>query len=356
MVNSKKKTNRPMKKILALSVIIALVTMGCAREEKKIENPSAIVVSTTTSVEKDYIPMLNYSGNVVANKEASLGATLPGKVEKMYFSQGADVQKGALLAELSGELLTQAIVEHDALQKDFERISRLKDKGSMSQMEYDHIKASLDASEAKVEMMKKNTQVVAPFTGTIVDILVHEGENFSLIPAIDAQNMSVNTGIIKLMQLNPIKVTVEVNEKELSRIKTGQKASIRVDAFPGKTYEGRVNYIKPVLSSISRTATVEIEVNNPYYSLKPGMYANVSISLPSAKGIFIPISSVYRQEGTSSDFVFTVINNKAQKITIRQIQSENEMELIEGIPAGAIVVSGGKSRLSDGSVVEIQKK
>ena len=222
-------------------------------------------------------------------------------------------------------------------------------------MEYDHIKARLDASDAKVEMMKKNTQVIAPFSGTIVDILVQEGENFTLIPAIDAQNMSVNTGILKLMQLNPVRVTVEVNEKELSLIKTGQKASIRVDAFPGKTYQGRVNYIRPVLSPMNRTATVEIEINNPGYCLKPGMYANVAISLPSARGVFIPISSVYRQAGTSDDFVFTVVNKKAQKISIRQILSENEMELVEGIIAGSIVVCGGKSRLSDGTAVEVEK-
>ncbi len=345
-----------MKKSISLVLLISLFMAGCARKEIKNEENKAVLVGTTQAELKPYIPTLNYSGNVLPNKEANLGATLPGKVEKMNIKLGETVKKGCLLAELSGEMLTQAVVENDALQKDFDRISRLKEKGSVSQMEYDHLKARLDASMAKVEMMKKNTQVIAPFNGTVVDIFVHEGENFSLLPSIDAQNLSVNPGILKLMQLNPVKVTFEVNEKELSWIKTGQIAFIRVDALPEKTFEGRISYIRPVLSAVSRTATIEVEVNNPANALKPGMYANLEIKLPPANGIFIPVSCIYRKPGTSNDYVFMVIDGKAKSQAVRQLQTMKDLVLVDGLANGATVVSVGKAKLSDGSVVEIQKK
>ncbi|MCK9218755.1 MAG: efflux RND transporter periplasmic adaptor subunit [Bacteroidales bacterium] len=345
-----------MKKIIAFTLPLVILMSGCGNKEEKKEEALIARVSTAQSVEQLYHPVLVYSGTVQANKEANLGATLPGKIEKMYCSPGATVQKGTLLAELSGELLTQTIVEHDALQKDFDRISRLKDKGSVSQMEFDHLKARLDASDAKVEMMKKNTQVIAPFNGTIVDIFVHEGENFSLVPSIDAQNISINAGILKLMQLNPIKVNIEVSEKDLTKIKIGQTANVQLDAYPGKMITGKINYIKPVLSSSSRTATVEVELSNPGNLLKPGMYANVKIELPATNGVFIPVSSIFRQPGTSNDFIYTVVDGKARKLQIRQLQTQNEMVLVEGLSSGTQVVTIGKAKLSEGSVVEIHNK
>lgn len=344
-----------MKKSISFALLISIMVMGCVRKESKNEENKAVLVSTTQAESKLYWPVLSYSGNVLPNKEANLGATLPGKVEKLDISLGESVKKGDLLAELSGEMLTQAVVENDALQKDFDRISRLREKGSISQMEYDHQKARLDASVAKVEMMKKNTQVVAPFNGTIVEIFVHEGENFSLLPSVDAQNLSISQGILKLMQLNPIKITFEVNEKDLSKIKPGQIANIRVDAFPDKQFEGKVSYIKPVLSAISRTATVEVEVSNPGYILKPGMYANLEIKLSPATGIFIPVSCIFRQPGTSNDYVYIVVEGKARRQAIKQLQTQNNLVLVEGLMSGANLVSGGKSRLSDGMVVEIIK-
>lgn len=331
---------------------IILVLTGCAQKEQNVRETSVVKVGTTLSDEKEFHPLLSYSGTIMANKEASLGATLPGKIEKMYFQRGDEVPKGALMAELSGEMLTQARVEYDAIQRDFDRISRLKDKGSVSQMEYDHLKARLDASAAKVDMMQKHTQVIAPFSGTITDIMVNEGENYSLIPTVDQQKMVINNGILKLMQLNPIKVSIEVNEKDLSKIKIGQTANVSADAFPERSFTARVIYINPVLSSISRTAAVEMEIHNPGHDLKPGMYANVSLIMPSVKGIFIPLSAICRSTGTSNDYIFTLEGGKAHKLFVKQIKTEGDKVFVDGLAAGTVIIHVGKSKLVEGTQVE----
>ncbi|MCK9204958.1 MAG: efflux RND transporter periplasmic adaptor subunit [Bacteroidales bacterium] len=344
-----------MKKLTIAIVILGLLVVGCNRNKEVTEETTSVHVGITHAIAKIYQPSRTFSGLVKANHEANLGATLPGRVEKIYFAEGQVAQKGALIAELSGEMLAQAITEYDAIKKDFERVSRLKDKGSISQVEYDHLKAKLEVSEEKVNMIRKNTQVTAPFTGTIVEITVHEGENFSLIPGVDVKSLSVNSGILKLMQLNPIKVTVDISEKDLSMVHIGQKATVKADAYPDKTFEGKVSYIKPMLSAMSHTATIEIEISNPSLVLKPGMYATVVFDLPQTKGVMVPIAAIYRQSGTSNDYVFTVANNKAHMLPVRQLQSMNDFVFVDGISEGTVIISSGKSKLIEGTTVTVNQ-
>ncbi len=344
-----------MKKIFIPFVIAGVALLfGCTPKNKQEAAKTEIYVTTIKSVGVSFTPSLNLSGNVKAFQEANLGATLPGRVEKLYFHEGSEVKKGALVAELSGELLTQAEAEYNALQKDFDRVSRLEEKGSISRMEYDHLKARLDASDAKVKMMKKNTEVIAPFPGTVAEVYVHEGENFTLIPSVDAQNMSVSNGIVKLMQTDPVKVCIEVGEKDLQGIHMGQKVSITADAYQGKTFEGKINYIKPYLSSASRTATVEVLVNNPGHVLKPGMYASTDIEMPGRTGVAIPISCIYRQPGTANEYVFTLENGTAHRVPIKQLQTLNDRVIVEGISADQEIINAGKARIEDGMHVNVK--
>ncbi len=343
-----------MKKQLIFPLAVLVLLSACNGKKQEAEKQETIYVSTVKAGTVTYRPLLGFPGNVLANMEASLGATLPGRVEKIAYPEGSKVQKGAILAELSGEMLIQAEVEYDAIKKDYERIARLKDKGSVSQMEFDHLKAKLDASEAKVAMMRKNTQVIAPFSGTIVDIFVKEGENYSLLPSIDQQNMTVKTGIMRLMQLNPVKITFDINEKDLSRIKTGQEVSLSVDAFPGRQFRGKIRSIKPFLSAVSRTAEATVEVYNPDYALKPGMYANVNIELPVASGLMVPVSAISHQAGTSGDHIFIIQNNLAHIIAIRQLQTMHDTAIVEGITTDMMIVSSGKTKLREGVSVVVK--
>lgn len=343
-----------MKKAIVMCLSISLATVACSTKEEPKEEKGRIPVSLTEAVVMDYQPERSYPGGVRPFREASLGATLPGKIEKMYVSEGVQVQQGSLLAELSGELLTQAVVENSALQKDFERIARLHEKGSVSTIEYDHLKARLEASEARVALVRKNTQVVAPFSGTVVEIAVNEGENYSLLPSVDAQNLSVKNGILTLMQLNRVKVVIEVNEKELPLVKTGQSATISCDAIPGGVREGKICYVKPFLSPATRTASVEIELANGDGVFKPGMFVTALLKGASERGVFIPIGSLYRQPGTSNDFVFTVEKGKAKRIPVTRLQTLNNLVCVAGIDPGARVVTAGKTRLAEGIEVEVK--
>ncbi len=337
--------------------MFVLLILGSACSNKKMEEKSeekSILVSTVTTEESEYKPVLDYSGSIMAFQESNLSPVLPGRVEKLYCKEGQTVRKGDLIAELQGELLTQALIENMALKKDFERVSRLKDKGSISDMDYDHLKAKFEASEAKVQLLKKNTEIRAPFTGTIVSVFLNEGENFSIFPTIDVANMSIKNGIVRLVQLNPIKIEIEVGEKDLAKVKIGQDVQFMVDAYPDKQFVGKIKKIKSEFSPTSRTVKVEVENPNTGLLLKPGMFAHVSIQLATENGILVPLKSLYRMPGASSDYVFVVKNNIAKMIKIERKQIVGENIVVEGISVGDQVVTDGKNKLTDGSKVTVK--
>ena len=290
-----------MKNYFAIILAVTISLFSCKDQvQKEQKNDNRIPVTIAKSVEKEYTPVLTFSGTAFANREANLGTAIPGRVEKIHFDEGQKVNKGDLLVELSSELYTQALIERNTLKKDFERVNRLREKGSLSEQDYDHVKAKYDASVAKTEMMKKNSEIRAPFSGVVVDHIVKEGENFLFAPSLKP-GYSMTSGIIKLMQLNILNVEIDINEKDISKIHTGQVAKVIFDAYPEKEFRGEVVMIEPILSTLSRTTKAKIRIKNDDLLIKPGMYAKVSIKLPETKAVFIPNESIYRQPGTGND-------------------------------------------------------
>lgn len=345
------------KAILTTSMLAMLLT-GCSKNKtttNEIGANSAVKVTVANSVTKEYNPELRYTGTAEPNQEVNLGSAIPGRVEKINYQRGSFVPKGGVIVEMSDEMLIQAQIELDAIRKDFERVSRLKEKGSMSIMDYDHIKAKFEATQSKVDMLKKNTSITAPFGGVLTDVMVNVGENFSFVPTL-SDDLKMKGGVVTLMQLNPLKVSIEVNEKELNAIQTGQSVDLFFDAYPDEVTNGKVSYISPVLSTMSRTSTVEITVANNSGKLKPGMYCRTAIEMPQASGVFVPVNAIYRQQGTGDSYLFVVnSDNTVARTKVTRGESIDTYVHIPEIDENTIVVIDGKNRLDDGSKVEIVK-
>lgn len=336
--------------LFALSVI--LISCNGKQDTQEEDKDDRIKVITAKANEEVYTHQLEFSGSVLPMREANLGSSMPGKVEKFIYDKGSHVNKGDTLAYLSSEMLTQAKIERQALQKDFDRIKRLYEKKSVSEMKYDHLKAELEAARVKTDMLRKNTSVVAPFSGVIADYLLEEGENFFFTLNMEP-GYSNTSGILRLMQLNPVKVEIEVNEKELNHIKKGQRVDIIPDAFQDKRYKGTIHYVEPMLSTMTHSATVEISVPNPGQALKPGMYVRCVVDASRLSGIFIPVDAIIRQQGSPDEHVFVVKDSIVKKQYIRRIENKGTKVRVDSINAGDTVVIKGKDKLSNGSKIKI---
>jgi len=339
-----------------LTAILLLLLVACGRENKSEitdTKDEKIPVRVIKAELKEYTPSIELTGTAFPDREANLGAALPGRVEKIYFPAGSRVRQGDLLVSLSGELYTQSMVELNAVTRDYERVSRLNEKGSISQQDYDHVKALYDAAKAKAEMMKKNAEITAPFSGTITEYLVQEGENYFFNFNIDP-GYSHTSGILRLMKLDPVQIEAEVNEKDLPGIRNGQSSLVRFDALPDTTFSGKISSIKPVLSTLTHTATIKIRVDNVAGLIKPGMFAHLVVRFAPVKGITVPLNAIARQAGQADEYLFVAENDKVRKVKTERIWSDNSTVAVSGIEAGASIVTSGKEKLHDGSLISIK--
>ncbi len=342
---------------LLVLLLIVLLAACQSRDEDKGGNasgcmdegvPVRVAVADSGSFKRELV----YTGSFFANKEANLGSSIPGRIEKFHYPPGTFVREGSLLVELSAEVLTQARIEYNAIKNDYQRIYRLMERGSISRMEYDHIKAKLDASKVQVEMLEKNTNVTAPFDGVIVEYLVEEGENYFFSFNFEP-GYSHTSGILRLMQLNPVKAVIAVNESDLKYIKKGAEVRVYCDAIE-EEFIGRIKFIKPALSMVSRTATVEILISNDHNNIFPGMYASVTIDAETTEAVKIPLSAVLRQPGTAENFVFKVKNDTAFRVPVEIIASSRDTVFVNGIDKDMVVVTDGKNRLTNRTKVFVK--
>ena len=191
-----------------------LLISACSKQEQdtKAEIKLPLVKVETTQMQS-YQPVEIHSGTITAKREANLASILPGRVEKFHVQEGDDVIAGQLVAELSGELLTTAQIEYEAYKKDYGRVKRLFEKGSVPEQQYDHVKAQYEAKEAQYKLVKKNTEIRAHFAGTITKKMIEEGETFMLLnPGLEV-GYSHASGVARLMDLKTLEVEIAVNEK-----------------------------------------------------------------------------------------------------------------------------------------------
>ena len=159
------------------------------------------------------------------------------------------------------------------------------------------------------------------------------------------------------MQVNPLKVNVNLSEQYYPLIKTGMKASITADVYKGETFTGIVFRISPTISSGTRSFTTELEVPNKNDLLKPGMFVRVSMELGEVETFVVPASTVLIQEGTNIRYVFVEKNSIAERIEVRLGKRfDDKLEILsDNLKEGDMLVNEGQSRLINGDKIEIVK-
>jgi len=338
--------------ILIAGVMIALMLTACTDKEVAIQKQELTNVKAEVVIESEFTPELEFSGTVSPFREANLGTALPGRVEKVYFQEGDIVQQGDLIVELSDELLQQAEIEYKTYEKDYNRMLRLKEKGSVPEMDFDHIKAQYEAKLENYQMIRKNTRIIAPFRGTIIKFLVQEGENYLFNINLEP-GYSTTSGIVRLMAIDKVKVEFEVGSADLANIKPGLVAEVFPASYPDQAFTGKISSCKPYLNQITRSMGAVIELDNQKGILKPGMYAEVKIKLPSKIGILVPLQSVQRIAGTGEDIVYVIQNSIIQKRSVQRIFTSSERVAVSGLKPGEQIVISGKGKIKSGQQVNV---
>ncbi len=346
-----------MKRISAILLAFLIMMTACSSKKEEVTTKIKLpLVKVATTEMKNYAPVMELSGTMYAHKEANLASILPGKLEKFHISEGDDVKKGQLIAELSGELLTTAKIEYETYKKDFGRVKRLYEKGSLPEQKFDHVKAQYEAKEATYKLVKKNTEIRAPFAGTITEKMIEEGETFMILNPGLKVGYSHASGVARLMDLKTIEVEMEVNEKEINLYKKDMPVKVIADAYPDEIWNGKITKIAYTFDTMTKTAKVTAEIDNPFKKLKPGMFCKIHIPVTETKNIFVPLKAIQRQAATGFDFVYSIENNVAKKNKVKRIYTDGDFVAVSGLSVGQTIVIDGKSKIKDGSKVKVSGK
>lgn len=354
-----------MKYVKTISVIVisGLLLAACSSKDKSTKTAST---DPATVTEKAAIPVkvmalsktkisrtIDYTATVLPFEEVNMAPSTPGRIDKIYVEVGDKVNKGDDLFLMDRTQLYQLKLQLSSLEKDLNRIDTLLKSGSAKQQQYDQMKTQFDVTKTNVDFMEENSLLKAPFLGVVTGKYFENGEIYSGAPT----TQSGRSAVVTVMQVNPLKVNVNISEQFYPLIKRGMKAFITADVYKGETFTGTVYRISPTISSLTRSFITELELPNRNNLLKPGMFVRVSMDLGEVETFVVPANTVMVQEGTNIRFVFVEKNNVAERIEVLLGKRfDDQFEIIStGIKEGDRLVTEGQARLINGDKIEIIK-
>ncbi len=344
--------------IPALVILIAIAS-ACSSKAGR-ENRSG---ESTAAAERASVPVrvlklektkiartIDYTSTVLPYEEVNVAPSTPGRIEKIYVETGDRISRGDKLFLMDRTQLYQLQLQQSSLEKDLSRMDTLLRTGSARQQAYDQLKTQYDVLRTNVDFMEQNTILRAPFNGVVTGRYFEDGEMFSGTPTTPTGRAAVVT----VMQINPLKLRVGISEQYYPLIRTGMKASVTADVYPGETFSGTIFRVAPTISPETRSFIAEIEVPNRSGLLKPGMFVRVSMDLGEVETFVVPASTVLLQEGTNIRYVFMAENGRAKRVEVLIGKRFDDMlEIIsENIREGDFLISEGQARLINDDRIE----
>ncbi len=323
----------------------------------------------------DFNDILPVMGTVKGETEIGLAFEVPGTVEKIYFREGEHVNKGDLIAQLDTKdadlkityaqnKMNSAEASYRSAQKQFEIHKKLYEAGAIIKTKMEQIELELESARYQIETAATEVEIAkkertkcflyASKEGVMGPRKTEEGEFFS-----------PQDRLGWLFEIGNVFVEVGVVERDIDKVRTGQPATVYVDAFPDRAFTGTVSYIYPVVEGRSRTMTVKIKLPNETRQLIPGMFARAELKLVELQDAFIiPTSALINAAGV---MYLSVIPQETIKGGTEDIQtgvvSERQVsvgyftsdyaQITKGVANGDLVVLETQGEAKDGSQVKI---
>jgi RND family efflux transporter MFP subunit len=327
--------------------------------------PSVNVVYPTPSTLSSEIAL---PGNTQAFTDAPIYSRTSGYLKSWYFDIGAHVKKGQLMATIETPEVDQQLQVAQADLKSAEanldlanttstRYQNLLKTNSVSKQETDVAmsdasakKAAVDASMANVrrlEQLQSFEKVYAPFDGIVT------ARNTDIGRLISAGQNTTPQELFHLAAIGKIRVYVSVPEAYSAAIKDGGKATLTLDEYPGRSFEGTIARNSNAIDQASRTLNVEVDVDNPKSELLPGAYVFVHFKVPEhAASLMIPSNTLlFRSEGLR---VGVVRDGRVQLMPVKIGRDAGAtVEIASGLTSKDAVILDPSDSLASGQEVQI---
>ena len=281
----------------------------------------------------------------------SLTAAMSGRLTNLYAKDGAQVQKGTLLAKIDdSELqaqLKQAESNQQLAQQKFDRVKTLFEKDGATKADMESAEASLKSAEASVELIKAQiakTEVRAPFAGKLGFVDVSVGAW-----------LTTGTPIVSISEVKKLKAKFALPQRYASTLKVGDAVELR-DEERGVTVNGKVKALEAALSESSRTRQILVEVDNAKGDLLAGSYTKVSAAMQSGFAKSIPVPAEALTLDKDGAYVYIVNDGKAKiKHVETGLRTPIAVDVVNGLDEGDTGITSGLISLREGAAVRIRE-
>ena len=297
-------------------------------------------------------------GGLAAVHQVNVTSDVSGRITEIKFTPGSHVTAGTPLVQLydqpdQGDLANykaQATVAELSL----DRAKQLASRQFGPQATVDSAQAAFDQAQAgiaKTEAIISQKVVRAPFDGDLGVRNVEVG-----------QYLTAGTSIVSLTDLSVLYANFTITEKDSAQLKVGQTVRVAVDAYPGRTFEGKITTIEPQIATDTRNIRVQATIGNADGILKPGMFATTTVVLPDKPAVVtVPETAIdYTLYGDSVYVITekTADDGKTSLSAVRTfVQTGNRLdgraEILKGLKPGDRVVAVGQVKLQPGAAVAI---
>jgi len=320
---------------------------------------------------------LPLTGSLKPVEQVDVTPKSTGRVVKIYFNVGDSVKSGDVIAELDRDELEQQISRAQAAitvsraslaqrqaelanaEAQFARVEQLHDGGLISPQDYESqrtqtevvraqvtlAEAQLQQSEAELRQLNiqlDQTSILAPIDGQVANRNADVGAL-----------LGPNSPIVRLVNLSTMMTQANVPEREVARLRVGSRAVVHVDAFGDREFVGHVARIAPVLDAATRSALIDIAIDNPGGLLRAEMFARVELDLASTReALLIPREAlVYRGQQPG---VYLVNGNQPEFQPLDIGLNQGSMvEVLSNLEPGTVIVGKGSTMIGEGDTIRV---
>ncbi|MEP1150087.1 MAG: efflux RND transporter periplasmic adaptor subunit [Balneola sp.] len=338
---------------LSAALLLTLSACGNENESNNSENDNeeiAVIPVEATSVSRgDISAYYSNTATLEAEQEALIVAKVRGIVNEVLVEEGDYVKAGQVIAKIEDEQYRieseRAKSNMDRLHNDYKRSKELFEKQAISAEEYQNKQFEYEAQRSAYQLAMLNqeyTSIKSPLNGVISERFIKKGNM-----------IGVDQDVYRVTDFDPLQAILYVPEHEMAKINKDQPAEIKVDALPGKSFRAHVERISPIVDPTTGTFKVTVIIDEKSGMLKPGMFGRVKIVHDTRLSTkMIPKAAVMSEDETQT--VFIVKDSLVYKKVIKTgyVNGVN-IEVLEGLEDGEIVVTTGQGSLQDSAKVNV---
>jgi membrane fusion protein (multidrug efflux system) len=346
-----------MEKVIRLSAVLpavlaALLLSACGDDSPGAQAADGAPAAEATPVvmgqveQRQFVPQIEGLGTARALESVLVTARVSGRVEEIYFKEGAKTAAGQALVRLEDDEeradLKAAQAEAEQAESRHQRLTELSGKGLVPRDSLEEQNQVLKSAQARLELARVRLEqrtVRAPFAG----VLGFRQQSLGSL-------VQPGTPIVTLDQVATLRVEFSVAEALVGDLAPGATVEVRAAAWPERTFTGKISAIDTRVDEVTRAAKVQARLDNRDNALKPGMLLTVRAQGRPRRALFVPEAAVAPEN--EQQFVWRVAGDTVEKVEVALgARLTGSVEVASGLAAGDRVVVEGHTQLRPGRPV-----